>query len=160
MVGVPSVALKKRVPLKLTSEPGLELKPGIASMSLTITVPAVVPSLFHSSAPDPLPSFPEKNRVPLTFVRKLGLRVVGKTGTVPARLPSLFQSWSPVPGLAMKNRVPLTLVSSCGLESPVGLMFLSIVVPVAVPSLFQSSTPFEVPSHAAKKTVPLTSAIW
>ena len=40
-------------------------------MSLTRTVPAAVPSLFHSSAPF-VPSLAVKNSVPLTFVRLLG----------------------------------------------------------------------------------------
>ena len=38
------------------------------SMSLTRTVPAAVPSLFHSSSPC-VPSSAVKNSVPLTFVR-------------------------------------------------------------------------------------------
>ena len=38
------------------------------AMSLTRTVPAAVPSLFHSSSPV-VPSLAEKNSVPLTFVR-------------------------------------------------------------------------------------------
>ena len=37
-------------------------------MSLTSTVPAAVPSLFHSSTPC-VPSLAVKNSVPLTFVR-------------------------------------------------------------------------------------------
>ena len=37
-------------------------------MSLTRTVPAAVPSLFHSSVPL-TPSWRAKNSVPLTFVR-------------------------------------------------------------------------------------------
>ena len=45
------------------------LPPGL--MSLTRTVPAAVPSLFHSSAPC-VPSSAAKNSVPLTFVRSLG----------------------------------------------------------------------------------------
>ena len=41
-------------------------------MSLTRTVPAAVPSLFHSSSPF-VPSSAVKNSVPFTFVRLLGL---------------------------------------------------------------------------------------
>ena len=44
-------------------------------MSLTRTVPAAVPSLFHSSCPF-VPSSAVKNSVPLTFVRLPG-RAVG-----------------------------------------------------------------------------------
>ena len=44
--------------------------PGL--MSLTRTVPAAVPSLFHSSVPLVASSSAEKNSVPLTFVRFAG----------------------------------------------------------------------------------------
>ena len=48
--------------------------PGL--MSLTMTVPASVPSLFHSSRPW-VPSLAVKNSVPLTFVRALGNELAG-----------------------------------------------------------------------------------
>ena len=44
-------------------------RPGV--MSLTRTVPAAVPSLFHSSLPC-VPSLAVKNSVPLTLVRLRG----------------------------------------------------------------------------------------
>ena len=44
-------------------------------MSLTRTVPAAVPSLFHSSSPV-VPSLAAKNSVPLTFVRWMGDELV------------------------------------------------------------------------------------
>ena len=45
-------------------------------ISLTITVPAAVPSLFQSSSPC-VPSMAVKNSVPLTLVRSTGLRARG-----------------------------------------------------------------------------------
>ena len=44
-------------------------------ISLTSTVPAAVPSLFHSSVPW-VPSLALKNNVPLTFVRYEDSRTV------------------------------------------------------------------------------------
>ena len=79
------------------------------------------------------------------------------TNTVPAAVPSLFQSSRPlVPSLAAKNSVPLTLVRELGEELllPLTISFTN-TVPSAVPSLFQSSRPF-VPSSAVKNSVPLT----
>ena len=68
-------------------------------MSLTRTVPAAVPSLFHSSSPVE-PSSAVKNSVPFTFVRLLGsepapLGMMSLTRTVPAAVPSLFHSSTP-----------------------------------------------------------------
>ena len=68
-------------------------------MSLTRTVPAAVPSLFHSSVPL-APSSAVKKSVPsdVRQVRGLELPVPGLmslTRTVPAAVPSLFHSSSP-----------------------------------------------------------------
>src|SRR5262249_7628372 len=90
-------------------------------MSLPRSVPAAVPSLFHSSTPF-TPSAAEKNRAPLTFVRLPGfeLALPGMMSlpiTVPAVVPLLFHSSEPcVPSLAAKNRVPLTFVSLSGFK--------------------------------------------
>src|SRR5262249_62029051 len=69
------------------------------AMSFTITVPASVPSLFHSSAPlagvDAL-----KNSVPLMLVMLRGNALaapapISFTSTVPAAVPSLFHTSVP-----------------------------------------------------------------
>ena len=63
----PSLAPKNSVPLTFVRSAGFEFAlPGL--MSLTRTVPAAVPLLFHSSEPC-VPSLAAKNSVPLTFVR-------------------------------------------------------------------------------------------
>ena len=83
-------------------------------MSLTITVPASVPSLFHISPPL-VPSLAEKKSTPSMPAKsvaeeELGPGKMSLTRTVPASLPSLFHSSSSPPlSLARKNSVPLTL---------------------------------------------------
>src|SRR5690349_9406259 len=62
--------------------PGKEELPG--QMSLTITVPLAVPSLFHSSRPW-APSSAVKNRVPLTAVRLAGAELLGRTDGPPGK---------------------------------------------------------------------------
>src|SRR5262245_11419846 len=107
-------------------------------MSLTSLVPAVVPSLFHSSRP-PVPSYAVKNSVPLTFVRllmELYLWLGGRplTRTVPLAVPSLFHN-SKLPcqkSPVVKNSVPFTLVR---LPAPPTLRG---TVPATVPSLLYS----------------------
>ena len=82
-------------------------------MSLTRTVPASVPSVFHSSRPW-VPSSAVKNSVPPTSVRYVGPLYspsspgsMSLTRTVPASVPSDFHSSRPwVPSSAVKNRVP------------------------------------------------------
>ena len=94
-------------------------------MSLTRTVPASVPSLFHSSAPWS-PSSAAKNSVPFTAVRlsgpydsRTGSGLMSLTRTVPAAVPSLFHSSAPcAPSLAVKNSVPFTVVRSGGSKYP------------------------------------------
>ena len=76
-----------------------EATPGL--MSLTSTVPAAVPSLFHSSVPKSGWNAVKKS-VPLTLVSQEGLEdpapgLMSFTSTVPAVVPSLFQSSNPVP---------------------------------------------------------------
>ena len=68
-------------------------------MSLTMTVPAAVPSLFQSSVPW-TPSLAAKKSVLPTAVRLVGVRardagVDVLDRTVPAAVPSLFQSSLP-----------------------------------------------------------------
>ncbi len=64
------------------------------------------------------------------------------TSTVPAAVPSVFQSSAPfTPSLAWKYRTPLRTVKPYGQElAPAAvLMSFTSTVPAAVPSLFQSS---------------------
>ena len=88
-------------------------------MFLTSTVPARLPSDFHSSTPW-VPSSAEKNTRPPTSVNEWGYdsRPPGAmflTRTVPARLPSDFHSSSPwVPSLTTKNNRPPTSVREEG----------------------------------------------
>ena len=132
-------------------------------MSMTITVPAPVPSLFHSSSPC-APSSAVKKRVLPTARRFEGSEEstpgrMSATCTVPARVPLLLQSSVPVivlvlePSCAVKKSVPLTLVRLLGLElEPPGKMSFTSNVPAVVPSLLHSSVP--VPDcHATKKSV-------
>ena len=73
-----------------------EESPGPGLMSLTITVPAAVPSDFQSSSLC-VPSFALKYSSPLTLVRPEGFELpepglMSLTITVPAAVPSDFQS--------------------------------------------------------------------
>src|SRR5262249_35274239 len=109
-------------------------------MSLTRTVPLVVPSLFHNGEAPVVPSKAVKKSVPLTF-KKLGYEppppgLMSLIRTVPEAVPSLFHSSEPcVPSLAAKNKVPFTSVRLPGFEpAPPGLMSLTRTVPAAVPS--------------------------
>jgi hypothetical protein len=72
-------------------------------MSLTWTVPAAVPSLFHSSTPDN-ELLAAKKSVPFTLVRELGFEPMepakmSLTWRVPAAVPSLFHNSVPVVGV-------------------------------------------------------------
>src|SRR4029078_8930751 len=104
-------------------------------MSLTRTVPPVVPSDFQSSAPF-VPSSAVKKTVPPTLVRRNGAELSGPgrmsfTRLVPALVPSLFQSSVPAtPSLAANSALPFRTTSREGEESsvPVGLSFTRIVV--------------------------------
>src|SRR5262249_14158790 len=105
----PSKATKNSVPFTIVNCSGLELaSPG--EMFLTRTVPAAVPSLFHSSTPFE-PSNALKKRMPLKFVRLVGHEfsvpgAISLTRTVPAAVPSLFHSSSPcIASLARKYSV-------------------------------------------------------
>src|SRR5262249_26859185 len=125
-------------------------------MSLTSTVPAAVPSLFHSSVPC-VPSLAVKNSVPLTLVKLLGKEgppgVMSLTTTVTVAVPTdvlnagpqLVHGCGPSPEQSpAKNSVPLTFVSESQAR------FVSNTVPASVPSLFHS------PPTAVKNSVPLT----
>ena len=77
------------------------------------------------------------------------------TMTVPAAVPSLFQSSMPwMPSSAAKYAVPPTSVSDQRYDGP-GPMSFTITVPAAVPSLLQAH-PMG-PSSAWKYSVPSTS---
>ena len=111
-----------------------------------------MPSLFQSSLPFVfIPLLALKNKVPFTLVKFEGSEeeipgFISLTKTVPAVVPSLFQSSKSsklllaLPLLALKNKVPFTLVKFEGkdLVLPVKIS-LTITVPAVVPSLFQSS---------------------
>ena len=139
-------------------------------MSLTRTVPALVPFDFHSSLPC-LPWSAVKNNFPSTAVKWAGpspssVAVPGSmflTRTVPALVPSDLHSSRPwVPSLAVKNnRAAHSGQGGSGLEPvlPPGLMSLTRTVPALVPSDFHSSRPW-VPSSAVKNNVPPTSTNW
>src|SRR5215217_8634170 len=83
-------------------------------MFLTSLVPLLVPSVFHSSTPC-LPSFAEKNTV-------LPTSVMSSAHELPRQLFSPLQASVVGAGAA-------------------GLMFLTNLVPLLVPSLFHSSSP-------------------
>ena len=129
-------------------------------MSVTMTVPAAVPSLFHSSMPF-VPSLAVKKSVPSTFVRLLGLsrRVDVLDQQVPAAVPSLFHS-----SYAVRAVVGREEQRAVDVRPGSGIRAAAAGVDVldharcrrAVPSLFHSSTPL-VPSLAAKNSVPFTS---
>ena len=124
--------------------------PASGLMSLTITVPAAVPSLFHSSRPF-VPSSALKKSMPPTAVSApilLSFKpgAMSFTITVPAAVPSLFHSsrlMLPSASLALKYSVLPTGVKSLKLPDTMlpGLMFLTGTVPAAVPSVFQSTCP-------------------
>src|SRR5262249_3336582 len=101
----PSSPAKKSFPFRGVSS--------FAATDLTSAVPAVVSSVFHSSQPR-VPPVRLTHSAPLPLVRLSTVPFC--KSTVPAAVPSLFQS----PGLFMsavrKNRVPFTLVRSCGLD--------------------------------------------
>ncbi len=130
-------------------------------MSLTSTVPAGVPSLFHSSA-SPAASFATKYSVLPTAVSsapetELMFGKALSSAVLPAVL-SLFHSSTPcgAPGTRKKSVVP-TAVSAVGFESAVPpRMSVTRTVPAGVPSLFHSSTP-QSSLSAAKNSVPFTS---
>ena len=89
-----------------------------------MTVPDVVPSLFHNSLPSPPPSLAWKNSVLPTAVMvaltMLPLEPKFFTSVVPDDVPSLFHNSIPgAPSVAqMKNSVPPALVRFVGFELP------------------------------------------
>src|SRR5262249_52324724 len=90
-------------------------------MSLTRTVPAAVPLLFHSSCPC-VPSLAEKNSVPFTLIRLLGVdeplpELMSLTRAVPSAVPSLFHISMPLtPSSAAKYVVEPIASIDDGLE--------------------------------------------
>src|SRR5262249_4238121 len=148
----PSSTVNISVPLTFVSEPGDPEYRLLGWKSLTSTVPAAVPSLFHRSREL------SKDGVPFTFVCEttkysVSLPLVNAAGpvatgwglpsltrVVPAAVPSPFHNSEPVvPSSAVKNSVPFTTVRLLGSEPKVeppgggGLMYLMRVVPAAVP---------------------------
>ena len=102
-------------------------------MSLTSTVPAAVPSLFHSSLPC-VPSSAVKKSVPSTAVRTRGtmppVGLMSLTSTVPAAVPSLFHNSSPLRAVVGgEEERAADGDERPGTESPPGLMSLTSVVP-------------------------------
>ena len=134
-------------------------------MSLTRTVPAVVPSDFQSSVPW-VPSLAAKNSVPPTFVRFPGfeLPLPGSdvldhdgAGGRAVRLPQL-SAVGAVVGREEQRSAHVREIDSTGGRracQAARLMSLTRTVPAAVPSDFHSSVPL-VPSLAEKNSVPPT----
>src|SRR5262249_2527585 len=84
-------------------------------MSLTRTVPAAVPSVFHSSSPCVgSPSVLEKKTVPLTFTRLTPPTAL--SSTVPEAVPSLFHRPTFVPSDTEARRDPLSSVIAKDVE--------------------------------------------
>lgn len=94
---------------------GIPPPPG--TVSLIITVPASVPSLFQGSIPW-RPSSAKKNSVPPTLVSRVGAEEykpgwMSLTRWVPACVPSVIHSSHPKPmRSAVKNALPPTGVRS------------------------------------------------
>ena len=133
----------------------------------TRTVPAAVPSLFHSSLPVSAVVGAEVERAAdvgelarATSCRGPGM--MSLTRTVPAAVPSLFHSSTPsAPSFGREEERAVRRPSGAGgieLAGP-GRMSLTRAVPASVPSLFHSSTPVA-PSLARKNSVPPTSVQW
>ena len=82
---------------------GEELAPEAGLISLTMTVPEEVPSLFHNSVPL-LPSVAAKNKVLPTAVRFVGrelpVALMSFTITVPDEEPSVFHNSVPLAWVA------------------------------------------------------------
>ena len=101
---------------------GMRAVPLPGLMSLTRTVPAAVPSLFHSSRPcRAVVGREEQRAVDVRQVARVASSqlpgLMSLTRTVPAAVPSLFHSslpWSP--SSAVKNSVPFTFVRLSGYE--------------------------------------------
>jgi hypothetical protein len=129
-------------------------------MSLTIAVPAAVPSEDHSSVPL-TPSSAAKYSLPLKTVKVAGELPVdpdrmSATIDVPTAVPSEVQSSEPLtpPLVARKYRLPLKTAKWDGelLLDP-DRMSATIDVPAAVPLEDHSSLPLT-PSFASKKSLP------
>src|SRR5262245_51157061 len=139
---------------------GSEL-PDPANTSLSIVVPAVVPSVTHASLPS-VPLSAEKYTLPPMVVRSSGDEDkpgrMSLTWNVPAAVPSLRHSSLSVND-GVNSSVPFRLVSSSGKEenTPVDRS-ATCMVPVAVPSLFHNSVPCELPLPE-KNRVPPTLVI-
>ena len=143
---VPSLAVKNRVPFT-TRERARARAAAPGLMSFTSTVPASVPSLFHSSLPL-LPSSAEKNSVPFTFDESVGSRAAR------AREDVLHQHGAGVGAVALpqlgaarprcRRRRRAAFLGGRERRLDVGpmpgRMSFTRTVPAAVPSLFQSTS--------------------
>src|SRR5262249_628004 len=140
-------------------------------MSLKREVPAVVPSVFHSSKPC-TPSFAAKKKLPATPTPLKNSnespepKDPGEPGqisfkrNVPASVPSVRQTSHPwAASLARKYMIPSS--SACFQTSPSSStnelngpprMSLTITVPASVPSVLQSSHSWT-PSFARKSAL-------
>ena len=132
--------------MPLTSIKLVGLEAGVRPLiSLAKIVPAVVPSLFHSSFPR-IPSSAVKYRVPLILNRLLGDELlepvrISLTNTGLPVLSSFHSSWPLAELEAVKKSVPLTSVKFVGEELPEPeTISMTLGVPV-VGSIFQSSVP-------------------
>ena len=112
--------------------------PGVRSW--TITVPASVPSLTHSSAPwtpsSPTNSTPVPNGTTHGLLDDAARGVIALMRTVPATVPSVFhRAVPPPPPLAKKNSSPPAVA-----PGPIGSGWMSFNgwVPTGVPSVTQS----------------------
>ena len=124
-------------------------------MSLTRTVPAAVPSLFHSSRPW-VPSSAVKNRMPLDVGQVVrdgavgaGVDVLDQVGAGggAVALPQL-DAVRAVVGGEVEHAVDVGQVDEGGAVAA-GVDVLDQAVPAVVPSLFHSSRPW-LPSLAVK----------
>ena len=162
----PSRAEKRRVvprPARLWGRDDVE--PG--RISSKICVPAAVPSENHTSRPLTPSSAVKQRTSPTTVISWMSASprpvTMSLILTVPFAEPSLTQSSRPLTPLsARKKSLPFTLRSSVGSEprfpAPPArvLMFLTSIVPLERPLLFQSSRPLT-PSSATKyRFVPTT----
>src|SRR6185369_694345 len=134
--------------------------PAPGRMSLTTTVPAAVPSVFHSSRPVPA-VVAEKKATPPARVSWYGVLdedpgTMSSTWVVPPRVPSVRHSSSPFAPKPRKRSVPPS--GTGGLSRATGAP--SDWVPAVVPSLVQGPSegpakPIFVPSGVSQWGEPL-----
>jgi hypothetical protein len=153
------IAVKQTRPANAVSSLGKLLSAGFRSASRT--VPAVVPSLVHSSRPCVPSSAPKTSRPPRSIISNTkecaGPGWMSFTSAVPASVPSVLHSSSPVSGVrATKNRRP-PLATHGASPSVVQGRSVTRTVPAVVPSVRQICRPWP-PLSAGKNTAPAKSA--